>query len=99
MKYLRMAYAYLLAILVALYDRLIVLLDRLPGFPNYLSVDHVLLGFEKMEQRLRVAQKVALDRVDAFDALSDRYARLAEEAEAEADRAARVQKRLSRLLD
>lgn len=99
MKYLRMIYAAVVAALLAAYARMIVLLDRLPGFPNFLSVDHALLGFAKMEQRLRAAQEVALSRVDAFDALSDRYARMAEDAEADADRAARVQMRLSKLLD
>jgi hypothetical protein len=99
MKYLRMIYAATLSILMAAYDRLIETLDRLPGFPNFLSVDYALVGLEKTAARLRAAQDLALQRCDAYDVLSDRYARLAEEAEAEADRAGRVQMRLSRLLD
>lgn len=99
MKYIRMSYAATLAVLFGLYDRLITTLDRLPGFPNFLSVDYALLGLDKMQQRLRAAQAVALQRASRFDDLSDYYADMAESAEADADRAARVQSRLSRLLD
>ena len=99
MKYLNMLQAALLAAFFAANDRLIVLLDRLPGFPNFLSVDYAMSGFAKTEARLRAAQAVANARSDRFGDLSDRYADMADAAEAEADRAARVIGRLNNLLN
>lgn len=99
MKYINMLWAAILAGLLALGDRFIALLDRLPGFPNFLSVDYALKGFDKVEARLRAAQQVASDRADRFERMSDMYADLSDAAEAEADRAARVVMRLNKLLD
>lgn len=95
MKYLRTIY---LAVLSA-HAQLILLLDRLPGIADFLSVDRAVLGVAALERRLELAQEMALKRMDAFDDLSARYDNMAAEAEAEADRAARVIARLSRLLD
>ena len=95
MKYLRTIY---LAVLSA-HAQLILLIDRLPGIADFLSVDRAVLGVAALESRLALARDMALKRMDAFDDLSDHYVRLADAAESEADRAAQVIARLSRLLD
>lgn len=99
MKYLNMIWAAILAAVFRFFDYILVLLDRVPGFPNFRSVEYALAGFEKVEARLAAAKQVAVDRADRFSNLADFYDKLADSADAEADRAACVQLRLSRLLD
>lgn len=99
MKYIKMGYAALLAAVFAVSDFVIALLDRVPGFPNFLSVDYALKGFEKTRAKLAAAQSVANSRSDRFASLADRYDDMAEAASNEADRAARAMLRLSKLLD
>ena len=99
MKYLNMLFAAVISGFLATSDWIIAKLDALPGFPNFLSVDYALAGFEKTRQRLMAAQRVANDRSDRYAALAERYDDLSDSADLEADRAARALQRLSNLLD
>lgn len=95
---LRVRLIALRAFVVLWVDRIIDLMDRVPGLPDYRSVGYVLSDFEKTQQRLAKAQAVASQRAEALYDQADRLADMAEAAEADADRAATVQLRLSRLL-
>ena len=74
-------------------------LSRVPGVPDFRSVDYALNGFTKVQARLEAAQNVASSRANNYAALADRYDALAADAEAEAERAFTVKLRISRLLD
>lgn len=73
-------------------------LSAIPGFPDFYSVDYAMSGLTKMEDRLIEAARRATAKAEAFSDLADQYDEMSEAAFAEADRAAKVQMRLSRLL-
>jgi hypothetical protein len=97
-KYLKIAYAVALSVLAQVSEYAMSLIARLPGTPDFRSVDYVLSGFDKLQARLAAAQAVANSRGERYSDLADQYDEMSEAAFAEADRAAKVQARLGALL-
>lgn len=97
-KYLAIAVSLIMTAIAAAHEYALTLIARLPGAPDFRSVDYALSGFDKVQARLAAAQAVANSRGERFSDLADQYDEMSDAAFAEADRAAKVQLRLSRLL-
>jgi hypothetical protein len=95
-KYLKIAYAYVAALVSAAVNLFV---SRLPLGIGQHTVSKALASLDRCRAQLAAAHAAALARAEAMSDKADFYADLADAAEDEADRAARVQLRLSRLLD